>query len=133
MTTARSAKPSYRLTNMSSTMHVPLLIIIAPNRGVHPHVRRGRTCVLQRSDTKHATPPRAVNLPGSQLNLRQRTMRVHMNDPKMRTERYAADIAVEATRISPSVQSVRLKHERNEIRNKTSEIQISILFPGEVK
>ena len=35
---------------------------------------------------------------------------------------------MEATRISLSVQSVRLKHERREIRNETSEIQISILF-----
>ena len=56
-----------------------------------------------------------------------------MNDPRMRPERQAADIAVEATRNGLSVQSVRLKHERNEIRNKTSDIQTSILFPGEVK
>ena len=60
-------------------------------------------------------------------------MRVHMNDPMMRPERQAAEIAVEATIISLSVQSVGVKHERNEIRNKTSEIQISILFPEKVK
>ena len=75
----------------------------------------------------------AVTLPGSRLNFRQRTMRVHMNDPRMRPERQAADTAVEATIISLSVQSVGVKHERNEIRSKTSEIQISILFPGKIK
>ena len=56
-----------------------------------------------------------------------------MNDPMMRPERQAAEIAVEATIISLSVQSVGVKHERNEIRNKISEIQISILFPEKVK
>ena len=56
MTTARTAKPSYRLTNMSSTMSVPLLIIIAPNRGVHPCVRKSRTCALRIVNAKHATP-----------------------------------------------------------------------------
>ena len=76
---------------------------------------------------------KAVNLPGSRLNLRQRMMRVHMNDPMMRPERQAAEIAVEATIISLSVQSVGVKHERSEIRNKTSEIRISILFPEKVK
>ena len=56
-----------------------------------------------------------------------------MNDPRMRPERQATDTVVEATIISLSVQSVGVKHERNEIRNKTSEIKISILFPGKVK
>ena len=87
-------------------------------------------CVVKKGDTKHA---RAINLPGSRLNFWQRTMRVHMKDLRMRPERQAADIAVEATRINLSVQSVRLKHERNEIGNKTLEIQTSILFLGEVK
>ena len=66
-------------------------------------------CVVKEGDTKHA---RAVNVPGSRLNFRQRTMRVHMNDPRMRPERQAVDIAVEETRIGLSVQSVHLKHER---------------------
>jgi hypothetical protein len=50
-----------------------------------------------------------VRLPGSRLNFRQRTMRVHMNEPRMRPERQAADMAVVATIISlrgMSVQSV---------------------------
>ena len=55
-----------------------------------------------------------VNSPGSRLNFRHRTMRVHMNDPRMRLERQAADIAVEATIISLRVQSIRVKHERDE-------------------
>ena len=63
MTTARTAKPSYRLTNMFSTMPVPLLIIIAPNRGVHPCVRRGRTCGLRSVNAKHATPIPTTSTP----------------------------------------------------------------------
>ena len=63
MTTARTAKPSYRLTNMSSTMPVPLLIIIAPNRGVHPCVRRSRTCGLRSVNAKHATPIPTTSTP----------------------------------------------------------------------
>ena len=35
-----------------------------------------------------------------------------MDDPRMRPERQAVDIAVEETRIGLSIQSVRLKHER---------------------
>ena len=63
MTTARTAKPSYRLTNMSSTMPVPLLIIMAPNRGVHPCVRRGRTCALRSANAKHAMPIPTTSTP----------------------------------------------------------------------
>ena len=42
--------------NMSSAMPVPLLIIMALNRGVHPCLRRGRTSVLSSVYAKHATP-----------------------------------------------------------------------------
>lgn len=43
MTTANTAKPSYRLTNMSSTIPVPLLMIIAPKSGLQPSFNRGFT------------------------------------------------------------------------------------------
>ena len=63
MTTTRTAKPSYRLTNMSNTMPVPLLVIIASSTGVHPCVRRGRTCVLRSVNAKHATPIPTTSMP----------------------------------------------------------------------
>lgn len=40
MTTASNANPSYRLTNVSSTIPVPLLTSIAANSGVQPCVSR---------------------------------------------------------------------------------------------
>lgn len=40
MTTAINANPSYFFTNFSNTIPVPELMIIAPNKGVHPlHTR----------------------------------------------------------------------------------------------
>jgi hypothetical protein len=63
MTTARTAKPSYRLTNMSSIIPVPLLMTIAPNRGVHPCVRRGRTWVLRSVNAKHTAPTPMTRTP----------------------------------------------------------------------
>lgn len=40
------------------------------------------------------------DVPGSRSNFRQRTTSVHMNEPRMRPERQAADIVVEDTMIS---------------------------------
>lgn len=46
MTTASSANPSYLLTNKSRTMPVPLLMTIAPIRGLQPWVSRPLTCAF---------------------------------------------------------------------------------------
>lgn len=54
MTTARRANPSKRLTNLSRTMPVPLLITMAPKSGNQPCVRRGLTWLLLIVKTKQA-------------------------------------------------------------------------------
>lgn len=45
ITIAKSGNPSHRFPKVSSTMPVPLLITIAPNKGIQPlKLSRGLTC-----------------------------------------------------------------------------------------
>lgn len=63
ITTARRAKPSYRLTNKSSTIPVPLLMIMAPNKGVHPWVKRALTWEFRRVAITQEMAERTINTP----------------------------------------------------------------------